>query len=79
MRFLAVYLFVVGAATWLIGANVTMIGASKRLGVGRKSLGMWQPNWVPWKKLNGKERLKIILFAFIFFSSFAFMKLVYAP
>jgi hypothetical protein len=78
MRIFALVLLIACVALWLIGSNAVLIRACKRLGMARKSLGLWLPAWISWGNLTGHERLKIVVFALLLCSSFIFLKLVYA-
>ena len=78
MRILALILLIAGMGLWLIGASVVHIRAGKRLGISRKSLGIWLPIWVPWRKLTGHERLKIMMLALSAIDAYIFFQLIYA-
>jgi hypothetical protein len=78
MRILALVLLIAGMALWLIGGSIVHIRAGKRLGTSRKSLGIWLPIWVPWRKLTGHERLKIMALGLPLIGAYIFSQLVYA-
>jgi len=79
MRSLAIVLFVSALALWLIGGSIIHIRAGIRLGISSKRLGMWMPVWIPWSKLNGQERLKIVVIILLLVGSYIFLRQVYAP